>query len=339
MTIAVDHDTLYHHDRKDPYGICGVKLAGVTSAEEALRLGGLDWQVELHPVQAVVDTAPEVRLTGDGVTTIEGGRQTLDLRRKRAVVRRYPDGRVDSLDAVVGGRFHVIQNIEPLRLAQGLVDSSDAIYGAVGATHGGARTFVQLLFPGEILIGGRDPVDRSLIIRNFHDGSGSLFGVPTVRRLYCTNQFPALARSAVKFSIRHTAAAQDYQLEELRAAIALTFKASDELRQLGDRLIADPITSKEFLDFVDVIYPVVKGKDGHETEGSAARRAGVRRVYQEEADQEQIRGTRWGALQAVVAYEDWGRPSGRTAVHSRAARIIDRASDAVKQRAVALLAR
>lgn len=337
MTVTSDHKPIFHHDRHDPYGICGVKLAGVTSAAEALRLGQLDWQVELHPLQAVVETAPEVRITPDGVTTIEGGTQTLNLRRKRAVVRRYSDGRVDSLDAVVGERFHVIQNDQVLDLIQGLVDSSEAVWGAVGATHGGARTFAQLLFPQEILIGGRDAVDLSLVVRNFHDGTGSLFGVPTARRLFCTNQFPALAHSAIKFSIRHTASAQGYKLDELRAAIGLTFKAGNELQELGDALIQAPITPKEFLDFVQVIYPTVVGKDGKETDASYQRREAVKSTYFTEDDQANILGTRWGALQAVIAHEDWGRPVGRNALHSREARIIDRASDAIKQRATALL--
>jgi phage/plasmid-like protein (TIGR03299 family) len=337
MTVAADHGTLYHHDRKDPYGICGVKLAGVTDAGEALRLGQLDWQVELHPLQAVVETTPEVRITESGVTTIEGGTSTLDLRRKRAVVRRYADGRVDSLDAVVGERFHVIQNDQVLSLIQGVVDSSDAVWGAVGATHGGARTFAQLLFPKTIEIGGRDPVDLSLVVRNFHDGSGSLIGVPTVRRLWCSNQLPTRANAAIKFSIRHTASAQDYKLADLRAAIGLTFKVGNELQELGDALIAQPVTRKEFLDFVDVIYPVAKDKDGNETDHSYARRDAVQKLYFTEPDQENIRGTRWGVLQAVTAYEDWGRPVRRAAIHTREARIIDRASDAVKLRALDLL--
>lgn len=337
MTVDIDHTPIYHHDRKDPYQATGVTLAGVTDAQEALKLGQLDWQVELHPLQTVVETAPEVRLTPSGVTTIEGRTSTLNLRRKRAVVRRYNDGRVDSLDAVVGERFHVIQNDQVLSLVQGLVDSSEATWGAVGATHGGARTFAQLLFPGGIEIGGRDAVDLSLVVRNFHDGSGSLFGVPTARRLFCTNQFPALSASAIKFSIRHTVSARDYKLADLRAAIGMTFKAGAELQELGDKLISAPITRKEFLDFVDVIYPVARDKNEVETDHSKDRRGTVARIYFDEPDQENIAGTRWGALQAVIAYEDWGRPISRNAVHSREARIIDRASDRIKTQATELL--
>lgn len=337
MTVDIDHTPIWHHDRKDPYQATGVALAGITDAQEALRLGQLDWQVELHPLQTVVETAPEVRLTSSGVTTIEGRSTTLNLRRKRAVVRRYSDGRVDSLDAVVGERFHVIQNDQVLSLVQGLVDSSEATWGAVGATHGGARTFAQLLFPQGILIGKRDAVDLSLVVRNFHDGGGSLLGVPTARRLFCTNQFPALSHSAIRFSIRHTAAAQDYKLADLRAAIGLTFKAGNELQEMGNKLIDAPITRKEFLDFVDVIYPVAKDKDGQETDHSYQRREAVKSTYFTEPDQENILGTRWGALQAVIAYEDWGRPVSRNAIHSRAARIIDRASDKIKTHATELL--
>ena len=316
-------ESLLDHDQRNPYGIVGTRAAGVTSVDEALEVGGLNWEAELHPVTSTV-------LTPEGVTTVEAPT-------KRQVVRINPDGSAQSLNAVVGAGYGVIQNRTALSIAQQVVDSSDATWGAVGATHGGARTFAQLFFPQEILIGGRDAVKLSLLVRNYHDGGGSLVGVPTGVRLACTNQFPSIERTAVRFNIQHRGDAAEVKIEELRRAIGLTFKAGAELQELGDALIKAPITSKEFLHFVDVIYPVQRDKDGQETVGSADRRAGVKKIYFEEEDQADLLGTRWGAAQAVIAFEDWHRRVRGNTIAAHAQRIVNHTADPIKTRATNLL--
>ena len=187
-----------------------------------------------------------------------------------------------------------------------------------------------------MLIGGRDAVGLSLVLFGGHDGLTAVKGTPTATRLACTNQFSSLQRHA-SFTIHHTRDAE-IKLAEIRQALDLTFQVGQDLQEIGDRLIQAPFTSKELLQLVDVIYPVERDERGVITEASLARRHGIRHVYEYEADQADIRGTRWGALQAVIAYEDWHRPvlsRDKDLAHAR--RQVLRTADPIKQRATDLL--
>src|SRR4029077_159536 len=188
MSAPID-GPIMDHDRRNPYGVTGTKLANTTDAAEALRLGGLDWNVTLAPVQSTV-------MDDTGVTTV-------DFPDKQATIRHNADGTKAPL-GIVGNTYHPIQNAWTVDLLQQLADSSNAPFTAVGATHNGNRTFVQMLMPQGVLIGGLDALDLSLTVFNSHDGSTKLVGVPTLTRIFCTNQFPSLRRSETQFSIRHT---------------------------------------------------------------------------------------------------------------------------------------
>ena len=328
--------TTGHADRS-AYGILGGRIAGgVTSVDDVLRVGDLNWEVETHPFASAITTPGEVIITEQGVTTIEPNTQVVGPKNKHLVVRRNPDGTRQALEAVVHKDYPPIQHRQIVELGQALVDSSDVSWSAAGHYRGGLKNFLQLDFPEGILIGGRDAVNLSLVLFGGHDGRSSVLGVPTATRLACSNQFPALQHSEVRFSIQHRGNVE-IKLAEVRAAIGLTFQAAEEVQAIGDRLIAAPITSKEFLSFVDVIYPLARDKDGDVTGQSRNRQAEVRAIYETEADQASIRGTRWGALQAVIAYEDWHAVTRGDSETAHARRIVAHTADPIKQRATDLL--
>lgn len=331
---------LMHHDR-NPYGIVGTALADVTDAADALRLGGLDYLVERHPVQTVVhvDAQPaRFDLTGyyDEVPAIN---QVVDVPGQFASVRRHADGRIVPL-GITGSQFRPIQNTWTTDLMQALVDDSHGTWQAVGYTHNGARTFAQLALPETVLIGGRDPIGFSLVVRNHHDGSGKLRGNPFGSRLFCTNQFPSMNRMTTQFSIGHTSGAiAKFDIEEARKALTLTLNYAREVETVGNKLINAKLSGSELVAFLDALYPPAKDKDtGEELETTTARRNQIASIFVDEEDQAEIGGTRWGALQAVIAYEDWNKPTrGGSTSHARETRIVTGASDDIKWNAAELL--
>ena len=69
-------------------------------------------------------------------------------------------------------------------------------------------------------------------------------------------------------------------------------------------------------------------------------REAIRTAYRAAPDLDDVRGTRWGALQAVTAYVDHVQPTRRTATRTEAEARFERATEAqpLKDRALALLA-
>jgi phage/plasmid-like protein (TIGR03299 family) len=310
------------HDRHNPYGITGTSFAGTTNAAEALRAGGLDFTVTKEPIATTV-------LTPDGVTT-------LPFTDKFATVRHNADGTLGNL-GVVGSQYFPIQNAFLASLLQTVADTSNGMFLAAGATHRGARTFVQMGLPEGVMIGGRDGIDLGIVIFNSHDGSGQATGVPTASRIGCTNQFPALRASLTKFTIRHTAnGVESWNVEEIRRALTLTFGYARELVVVGTRLLAHPMDAAEFGAFVDDISPVVIHKvTKKELDSSALRRATLKQIFTGAENLTDVRNTRWAAWQTVIEYEDWFRPPVKGSTHE--ARIVARSTDAIKTRARDLL--
>lgn len=321
MTTAIP-GPIMDHQRNNPYGVTGTAMAGTTDAAEALRLTGLDFRVTKEPIQSNV-------LTPDGVDNIP-------FDDKFATVRHNTDGTRANL-GVVGKQYFPIQQDFLAQLLQNIVDSSDGVFQAGGATHRGARTFMQMGMPNDILIGGRDAIKMSLAIFNSHDGTGVCLGVPTAERFFCTNQFAAAKRTITKFSIRHTAnSVAAWDIAEIRRALTLTFAYGKELEEIGNVLVQRPMDSIEFGAFVDRYSPVVKhAKTDKELETSALRRATLRQIFTGAENLSAVRNTQWAALQTVMEYEDWFKPVTKGTTHE--GRIVARSGDDAKLRAQALL--
>ena len=68
-------------------------------------------------------------------------------------------------------------------------------------------------------------------------------------------------------------------------------------------------------------------------------REAIRTAYRAAPDLDSVRGTRWGALQAIAAYVDHVQPTRRTATRTEAEARFERATEAqpLKDRALALL--
>jgi phage/plasmid-like protein (TIGR03299 family) len=315
-----------HHSvpvgRHNPYNVVGTSVAGTTDAHEALIAGGLDWTVTLDPITST-------HLGDDGVTTVPAPRHF-------ATNWVSDDGGIGNID-VVGNKFHPVQNRDTAAALQAIVDQTGGEFWSVGHTHNRGRTFVQLGLPNNVsFIGGRDEVHWSILALNNHDGHGKFRIVPTPSRVACENQLSALRRSEIEFSISHTkGAATEIDLGYVRAKLNLVVKQIEGFQTLGDALIAQSFGNGEFDRFIEKLFPARVGKDGHETDGSAERAGRLRYLFKTAITQEEIRGTRWGAYNAVTEYVQWERTS--LSAERRALATVTGAADLIGQRALALL--
>lgn len=317
MTTYMTNENLdmMHDRRHDPYGLVGTKMS-TSDAREAMRLADLDWTVETVTVMA--DLAPQPKVINNAYAT----------------VRTDPTGTQTPL-AVVGNQYHPLQNETVFDLLQNVVDDSGATFTAAGHTHGGRRTFAKMALPQGLMVGGMDPLETSIVAFNSHDGSGMLTLVPTTIRLACTNQFPALRNSAVKFKARHTTGALSVGLDQIRRSLNVMFTAIHEVEEIGNELASRPFSDAEFDAFLlslDAKADPTLPKD-LQLKSSITRADQMRAVFRNAPNLEQVRHTEWAALQAVIEVMDWN------AKGNKAERMVVRSpsSEAVKTRALGLL--
>lgn len=264
--------------RENPWYSVGTQVEEAMSAEEALQLGGLDWDVEMRPAGY---------LGADGATfkTIAG---------KYAVVRTDND----AWQGQVGSQYKVFQNREAFAFADNLVDGG-LKFDSVGSYQKGKKIFLVAGLPETVQLFGEDAYKHYLFLTTSHDGTSSIKAVVTSMRAACTNMFPAITRTAKsRWAIRHTSSAAG-RVAEARQSLALTFKAIDGFEAEMEELVRLTISEAE----VEAVMAKVLPKTPKVEEKVAA----IVGLFKGSPNLEPYRGTRYAALQAFGEFVDWGR--------------------------------
>src|SRR6266498_2444528 len=305
-----------------------VDPAATQSAAEMIAAAGLDWRVEQHPLEAVM----------------EREYQSLRLPVPRHVANVRSDTR--AVLGVVGEGYEPLQNRAAFAFCDAITDSGRAHWIGAGATHGGARVHALMRLDREIRIGGADGEDvlPLLCFRNGHDGGLAVTVSVLPFRLACLNGMLLLDGAERTWKARHTAKVEA-KLADARRTLGIAWGYYDELEELGGRLIRERLTEGEFERFLAGLVPLPDPTpdrtDGGRAVHNAERvREAIRTAYRAAPDLDTVRGTRWGALQAVTAYVDHVQPTRRTAARTHAEARFDRATEPqpLKDRALELLA-
>ncbi len=299
--------------------------SGHTSAD-VVAACGLAWTVEQHPVCAAI-------ARGDGTTL------------HTAVPRALANVRSDTghVLGLVGDGYRPLQNADALALCDDLVDSGSAHWIVAGHTRGGARVHAVMRLDREITIGDAQGEDvlPLLVLRNGHDGGLAVTVSVAPFRLACLNGMllpvPGAART---WKARHTATIA-HRLADARRTLQIAWTYYDALEEAGAALIRQPISLPEVARFLRQLVPDPTGPTATERRrrSAEANRLRMLDVYRTTPDLDAIRGTRWGALQAVTAYHDHHARTrarrGRALHEARFERATQPAS--LKDRALALL--
>jgi hypothetical protein len=116
----------------------------------------------------------------------------------------------------------------------------------------------------------------------------------------------ALKGTKQTFKVRHTQKA-DGRVAEAQRVLGLTNTHMDEFEKMAQELFATSITNQKFDDIVEALYPAPV--DG--TKGSITMHSNkidlIKAIYLNAPTQEGIRGTAWGALNALTERIDYFR--------------------------------
>lgn len=268
-----------------PWHGLGTRVPEDVTSVEAIRLAGLDWRVDMAPVQAVMSN-------GAVATPVSGA---------RAVVREV-DG---CALGIVGDRYCPIQNVEAFSFFDEVVGAGQAIYHTAGSLKGGRRVWILAKLPGEIRVTGDDVTEKYLLLANSHDGSSALRMLFTPVRVVCANTLNlALGRSGRQgISIRHTASAP-MRIAEAQRALGLANRYYDEFAVTAERFAASRFTDLQMRQLSEELFPA---NDEVASRRTANIRDKVVELFETGAGHESIRGTAWAALNAVAEYTDHHR--------------------------------
>ncbi|MFI9811422.1 DUF932 domain-containing protein [Saccharothrix variisporea] len=285
----------YRHSAWHQVGTSVTGHRGAMSALEAARLTG--WNIR-KLAQIGVEETP------DGPRRIGNPDQVMLARTDpRTGATRYLSS--------VGVGYGVRQNEDQAALLDALVAESGAGgFAHAGAIDEGRRTFVTMKLPDALSVAGLDPVELYLVVFNSHDGSAA-FRVSLVPfRVLCANQLPMVIRDQVaSVAIRHTRNAT-IDVAEIRSKLRLMYGYAEAFEQQAGRMIEAELSTEEFREVVEVLWPVNDATAPPRTRFNADRRRHqLMRLWTDAGTQHNIRGTRWAGLQAITEYLDHYEPA------------------------------
>ena len=308
--------------RLDAWHLMGTVLDHCFTAEEALEHAHLrNWNVRKEALL----TATGLHLTG-----------------QYGLVRDNPythEPEVIPNGKAVGRIYTPIQNEDHIGFMNALVDQSGAIFETAGSLHGGRDVFVTMKLPECMLIGGVDAVAIYIAALNNHSGDNAYRLLTTPTRIVCANTQAAAIRGAKRiFKIRHTVNASQH-VQEAREALGLSWKYLDGFQAEADMLIDQAYTDAEFDALVTGLLPKVdESSSARALTWNTTAKDALMRSFVESPTNENIRGTKWCAYQAVTEWTDHFYPvRGDADGDKRALRTLEGRNDRMKEHAWAVL--
>ena len=266
-----------------PWHGLGTRLEKPATAAEAIEAAGLGFTVEKRSLKTVDPELP--------------------------VNNHFATVRTDTLDVlgVVGARYAPIQNKDAFTMFDALVGEGEAIYHTAGALGKGERIWLLAKLPDYIRVNGNDIVEKYLLLTNSHDGSEVVRVKLTPIRVVCENTLTAaLEGTEQEVRIRHTSNAQ-VKLKEAHEILGLSNWLYAEIDRIFNQMSARKVTGKEMKDYVRVIFPEPP-RVYHRSQAPRIHEK-VAELAETGAGAELVRGTLWGAYNAVTEFVDHCRLS------------------------------
>jgi phage/plasmid-like protein (TIGR03299 family) len=226
------------------------------------------------------------------------------------VLRTNPfDGGTDVL-SVVGSRYKVIQNEDLFAFADNVLDNDAAKWESAGAIKKGKVVFGSLDVPRTMVLdpqGANDQTKLYLIVWTSHDGSVAVQAAITPVRVVCQNTLNLAMRTAKQsFKIRHTQTA-DGRIAAAREALGLTFQYADEFEKQAQELFAQSVTDKQFSDLIRNLYPKPELDKNGSIKKWESKVVLIDDLYHNSPTNATIKGTAWGAFNALTERLDYYR--------------------------------
>lgn len=250
--------------RKTPWHREGTLVAAAPSLDEALRVGGLDFEVEVRPLYTRVHQYP-------GVPNIYGYRQAANA---CATVRA---DREDVL-GIVSDRYQPLQNRDAFGVLEPLLDAGLASLETGGSLRGGRDVWMLVRFNVD------SPIVREVfaeevipfgLISNNHAGRRKVIVQETPIRVVCANTLGiALNRHDRTLSVRHTASVEARTVEAARqlwAGLVERYEAAArQYRLLKARHLDTALFRRLVLDVAAKVPPQLD-RPGHTARQETAR--------------------------------------------------------------------
>lgn len=284
--VAKVLEAVDNSERRAWYETQGITLKNVTSLDVALKLSGLDFEVEKKPVY-FNSTFGMTNEAGKNLppkfTKIEG---------------QFTTVRTDTMQpfGVVTDAYEILQNRDAFDFLDSLVVEGAKFETAGFFKKNGAASYITMSTePMEIL---GDEFDPFMMISNGHDGGSAVKVCLTAIRAVCRNTaILALKKASNLVTVQHSKKMYDKLLVAKEVLLANT-KYMEELKIVAEELAVKPFSEEAFEALARKLYPIEEEKSEIIQIRNLAQIEHLLRAYKQD-DLQNFNNTAWKALQAV----------------------------------------
>lgn len=281
--MAANVETMMYVREKPWHGL-GVEVAEAPTSADALRLAGLDWEVQQKNIQVC------------GGSKIENYKANV----------RSTDGAVLG---VVSDSYKIVQNADAFSFTDELI-GGDVRYETAGSLRGGKKIWLLAKMPVRKIAG--DAVEPYLCFSNTHDGTGAIRVCMTPIRVVCNNTLNlALNTAKRQWSARHMGNIEQ-KMQEARMCLQLADAYMDGLGDYADKLANKTINDEELDKILNEMFPVEEN-DSERKKTMAKKAKDEFMVCYWRPDIAQFLNTAWGVVNAMSDMVSHSEPLRNTA--------------------------
>ena len=308
-----------------------------SSASEAARQAGLDWNVMLADMEAIVSNS---------VNDFETVTDHYPVPKRQAVLKLGKDNE-NQVIGVVGDKYKIVQNMEVFGALDTLVDSGDAHYTAAGEYNNGANIWMVMELPMGVQV-ANDPHAAFLLVQSSHDGSCAVRIRPIIERLFCMNQINRIIKGKHKndytYVMKHTTNSE-LSVNDIRNITQLTYDSIQQYEMIAGTLLERKVDERQVRNIFKSVWAlpseIEQSPDHLLSQGQRRQRTialngreSAWNIYSQSSTQENIRGTAFGVWQAVIEHADHYASGG---ADRRAVATISGRNDRIKDKALDLV--
>ena len=283
--VAKVLEAVDNSERRAWYETQGVTLDNVTSLDVALKLSGLDFEVEKKPVY-FNSTFGMTNEAGKNLppkfTKIEG---------------QFTTVRTDTMQpfGVVTDAYEILQNRDAFDFLDSLVVEGAKFETAGFFKKNGAASYITMSTEPMMILG--DKFDPFMMISNGHDGGSAVKVCLTAIRAVCRNTaILALKKASNLVTVQHSKKMYDKLLVAQEVLLSNT-KYMEELKIVAEELAVKPFSEEAFEALVRKLYPIEKEQSEIIQIRNLAQIEHLFRAYKQD-DLQNFNGTAWKCIQA-----------------------------------------
>ena len=281
--MAANVETMMYVREKPWHGL-GTEVSEAPTSADALRLAGLDWEVQQKNIQVC------------GGSKIENYKANV----------RSTDGAVLG---VVSDSYKIVQNADAFSFTDELI-GGDVRYETAGSLRGGKKIWLLAKMPERKIAG--DAVEPYLCFSNTHDGTGAIRVCMTPIRVVCNNTLNlALNTAKRQWSARHMGNIEQ-KMQEARMCLQLADAYMDGLGDYADKLANKTINDEELDKILNEMFPVEEN-DSERKKTMAKKAKDEFMVCYWRPDIAQFLNTAWGVVNAMSDMVSHSEPLRNTA--------------------------